>query len=103
MADISEWCFPYIVRASADYVFEIIKVIYDCLKHLENSQLQAFCRNNSEIVRTNYRRMYSYWYEYCRRDFPEFSDYIGMKMFAECFSINYRLRDLEKSGFVERL
>ncbi len=98
MSDIPEWCFPYIVRASADYVFEIIEVIYDFLKQRKNSQLQAFCRNNSEIVRTDYRRMYSYWYEYYRRDFPEFSDYIGMKLFAECFLINTSIYNKLSSG-----
>ena len=92
VSDIPEWCFPNIVRASADYVFEIIEAICDCLKQRENRQLHALCRNNSEIVRTDYRRMYSYWYEYYRRDFPEFNKYIGVKLFAECFSINTGMR-----------
>ena len=84
--ELPEWCFPYIVRSSADYVAEIVSTIYDCLKQRENRQLQTFCRNNTELVQTNYRRMYSYWYEYCRNDFPIFRSYVGRKLFSECLN-----------------
>lgn len=91
MTDIPEWCFPYILRSSADYVYEIVNAIYVYLKQRDYSLLQAFCRNNPEIVQIDYRRMYSYWYEYYRRDFPEFGSYIGRKLFSECMSPNSSL------------
>ncbi len=87
-SDIPEWCFPYIVRSSADYVLAIVNAIYDRLKQCDNSLLQTFCRNNPGIVRTNYRRAYSYWNVYYRRDFPELRAYVGMKLFSECLLPN---------------
>ena len=79
--EIPEWCFPYIVRSSADYVLEIVNTIYEHLKQRDNSFLQGFCRDNPKIIQTDYRRMYSYWNEYYRRAFPEFSKYAGRKLF----------------------
>ena len=84
--EIPEWCLPYILRSSADYVLDIVNTIYEHLKHRDNSLFQAFCRNNPKILQTNYRRMSTYWNEYYRSDYPEFSTYIGQKLFLECFS-----------------
>lgn len=91
MTDLQEWCFPYIVRSSADYVLEIITAIYECLKLRDNNKLQVFCRSNQEIVQTNFRRMHSYWSEYYRRNYPEFITYTGMKLFSECLLPNFGL------------
>ena len=82
--DIPEWCFPYIVRLSSDYVLEIVSEVYKGLKQHDNRSLQEFCKNNPEIMQTAYRRMFSYWNEYYRRDFPKLNTYIGWKLFSEC-------------------
>ena len=82
--DIPEWCFPYIVRLSSDYVLEIVSEVYKGLKQRDNRSLQEFCKNNPEIMQTAYRRMISYWNEYYRRDFPKLNTYIGWKLFSEC-------------------
>lgn len=50
MTDIPEWCFPYIVRSSADYVLEIINAIYEQLMPRDNNLLHIFCRRNLEII-----------------------------------------------------
>jgi hypothetical protein len=89
MIDLPEWCFPYIVRASSDYVLEIVNAIYEELKLRDNNQLKDFCKNNLEIVQTNFRRMCSYWNEYYRRVFPEFTTYVGTKLFSECLMPNW--------------
>ena len=95
MTDFAKWCFPYILRLSADYVLEIVIAIYDCLKKKDNISLQEFCRNNRKIVQTNYRRMYSYWCEYYRRKYPDFDTYIGTRLFSEIISVNYNLESSE--------
>jgi hypothetical protein len=84
--DIPEWCFPYIVRLSSDYVLEIVSEVYKGLKQHDNRLLQEFCRNNPGIMQTAYRRMYSYWNEYYRRDFPKINTYIGWRLFSECLA-----------------
>lgn len=86
MTEIPEWCFPYILRSSADYAVEIVTAIYEMLSQRDNTTIQAFCRANPDLVRVCYRRMCSYWNEYYRTDNPQFELYVGRKLFSECLS-----------------
>ena len=84
--EIPEWCMPYILRLSSEYVVEIIALLYDALIHKDNDMVQAFCYNNPKQLKRSYQRMVSYWNEYYRNQYPKFRDYIGRKLFRECFA-----------------
>ena len=48
---IPEWCMPYILRLSSEYVVEIIDTIYHGLKEKDNAAFISFCRNNLPIFK----------------------------------------------------
>ena len=85
--DYPEWCFPYIMKLSSEYVVEITSVIYDALKERENIDLWLFSKNNPKMLQRAYRRMVSYWNEFYRKDCPKFENYVGRKLFWECLAV----------------
>ena len=85
---IPEWCMPYILRLSSEYVVEIVNTIYDGLKGKDNADLTSFCRNNLLICKRAYSRMVSYWDCYYRRDWIKLRDYVGSKLYRELFLPN---------------
>jgi hypothetical protein len=85
---IPEWCMPYILRLSSEYVVEIVNTIYDGLKEKDNADLTSFCRNNLLICKRAYSRMVSYWDCYYRRDWIKLRDYVGSKLYREFFLPN---------------
>ena len=80
---IPEWCMPYILRLSSEYVVEIIDTIYHGLKEKDNAAFISFCRNNLPIFKRSYTRMVSYWNCFYRRDWLLFRDYVGRKLYHE--------------------
>ena len=80
---IPEWCMPYILRLSSEYVVEIIDTIYHGLKEKDNAAFISFCRNNLPICKRSYTRMVSYWNCFYRRDWLLFRDYVGRKLYHE--------------------
>ncbi len=76
---------PYILRLSSEYVVEITEIIYEAIKGKDNRQIQDFCRNNPILLKRAYTRMTSYWKCYYKYQYPEFEDYVGKKLFDECF------------------
>ncbi len=90
---IPEWCMPYILKISSEYVVEIIELIYDSLKNKDNTSMQVFCLNNPKLLKRAYQRMVSYWNEYYRSRYRKFNAYVGRKLFRECFApkINFEL------------
>ena len=85
-SELQEWHFPYILRLSSEYVFEIVEMIYEGLKDRDNSLMQEFCHNNPQILKRAYIRMTSYWDCYYKDRFPRFDHYVGYRLFKECFS-----------------
>lgn len=79
------WVIPYIVKASSDYVKEIVILLYKILKDKDNSKIKKYCFDNKEIIRYYYSVMISYWNLYYRLDYPNYKDYPGYKLFVECF------------------
>ncbi len=88
--DYPEWCMPYILKLSSEYVEEIVSMIYDDMKHKDNAQFQAFCANNPDMFRYAYARMTSYWNEFYRGKYYRFHDYTGYKLYKECFGYSAR-------------
>lgn len=83
-ADFPQWCMPYILKLSSEYVVEIIDDIYDYMKTRDNTSFQVFCRNNPYIFRNSYSRMVSYWNEFYRCRCYKFHNYVGYRLYKEC-------------------
>jgi hypothetical protein len=84
-ADFPNWAIPYIVKVCDEYVVEILEVVYDNLKGKNTDPIKAFCADNRLAFCRSYDRMVSYWNEYYRSDCYRFRDYVGRKLFLDCF------------------
>ncbi len=82
--DFPQWCMPYILKLSSEYVVEIIDDIYDYMKTRDNTSFQVFCKNNPYIFRNSYSRMVSYWNEFYRCRCYKFHNYVGYRLYKEC-------------------
>ena len=82
---LPEWAMPYIIKICDEYVVEILQLVYDRLSNADCSQYRALCSLNFDSVRLGHCRMISYWAEYYRSEWYRFRDYIGKKLYAECF------------------
>lgn len=83
--DFTEWCFPYILKLSSEYVVELLDIIYEAFKEKDNSLFQAFCMNNPYMFRYCHSRMVSYWNEYYRDFYPQYRKYVGCYLYRDCF------------------
>lgn len=92
--DFPEWCMPYIWKLSAEYVVEILDDIYKGLRTRDNTQFRAFCANNPHMFRCSYTRMVSYWNEYYRCECYRFHDYVGYRLYKECFGYSRKYERL---------
>ncbi len=90
---IPVWGFPFVLKNSGEYVVQILETTYQCLKGRDNTELIAFCRRNLQAFLYDYARMVSYWNEFYRYDYYRYKDYIGRKLYMECFGYT---RSLEK-------
>lgn len=97
-AGMNEWFMPYILRLSSEYVVEIIEIIYETIRDKDNRQIQDFCRNNPILLKRAYTRMKSYWECYHKTQYPEFEQYVGKKLFEECY---FPARIFEQPGITE--
>lgn len=93
-SDFPEWCMPYVLRLSSEYVVEIIEQIYLLMKKKDNTAFQMFCIKNPSLLKRAYTRMTSYWNEFYREKYSKFDSYIGTKLFKECFCPNTNFEKL---------
>lgn len=93
--DLPEWCMPYVLKLSSEYVIEILDDIYGFMSNRDNSLFQVFCELNPYMFRYAYSRMTSYWNEFYRNDCYKFHDYIGYKLFNQCFGYSKRYDNLK--------
>lgn len=82
------WAIPFIVKLSDEYIVEILEVIYDKLINRNNDDIRKFCLENKNIINKGYYRMTSYWNEAYRNGEPYFQNYVGRKLFRDCFGYN---------------
>ncbi len=90
---IPMWTFPFVLKNSSEYVVQILETIYQGLKDRDHVDLKYFCRRNMQAFLYDYSRMISYWNAYYRDDCYKYKDYIGRKLYIECFGYT---RELEK-------
>ena len=83
--DFPEWAIPYIVKICDEYIVEILQMTYNNLKNKNTDAIKSFCIRNWASFCKSYNRMISYWNEFYRNDCYKFEDYIGRKLFIECF------------------
>ena len=95
--DISEWAIPYVVKICDEYVVEILKMVYENLKEKDTSRIKQFCADNYAAFCKSYNRMISYWNEYYRNDCCEFKNYIGRKLFIQCFGAKRKMNFIDNS------
>ena len=96
-ANIQQWVYPFILKNSSEYVVQILDTIYQCLKDKENTDLKVFCKQNLQVFLYYYSRMISYWNEFYRIDCYRYKDYIGRKLYIDCFGYTRELEKYRKS------
>lgn len=92
--DYPQWCMPYILKLSSEYVVEIIDDIYEYMETRDNTLFQIFCENNPYIFRYSYSRMVSYWNEHYRCRCYKFHNYVGYKLYKKCFGYSRKYNRL---------
>lgn len=83
--DFPMWVIPYLIKAADEYVVEILEIIYNKLKDRDTKEFKAYCLENRQYFGRSYNRMISYWNEFYRKQHPAFKNYVGRKLFIECF------------------
>ncbi len=83
--EFPDWAVPYIFKVCDEYVVEILQMVYDNLKDKNAESIKRFCANNPTPFCKSYNRMVSYWNEFYRCDCYRYKNYIGRKLFIECF------------------
>ena len=83
--DLPEWAIPYIIKVCDEYVIEILETVYQKLKDKNCKIYKAVCSNNFKLIESGHSRMISYWNEYYRYSYYKYNDYIGKKLYSECF------------------
>lgn len=100
--DLEEWVIPFILMLSAEYVVEILFIIYESLKGRNNDDIKSFCLDNAKQINKDYNRMISYWNEFyrCYHSYydnayyvNDFKKYIGRNLFRECFGYDKSFRN----------
>lgn len=85
LMDYADWAIPYIVKSCDEYVIEILEMTYEILKEQDTERIKRFCFENAQSISKSYDRMISYWNEYYRYKYKNFHQYVGRKLFRECF------------------
>ena len=80
-----EWMMPYVVKITGEYVKEILICVYEGLQGKDTTALRTFCAKNLTCIRLEHCHMISYWNEYHRHGCYKYKNYIGKKLYAECF------------------
>ena len=93
-SDYPDWAIPYIVRINSEYVIQILELTYSILKDKNTDNIKQFCLENQIVFCKDYSRMVSYWNEFYRYNHYHFKNYIGRRLFRECFGYS---RSMEKN------
>ncbi len=98
LMDYADWTIPYIVKPCDEYIVEILEMTYQLLKDQDTSLIKEFCLENAHAFCRSYARMISYWNEFYRDRWFNFHDYIGRRLFKECFGYNRSLEHKRSSS-----
>lgn len=83
--ELPEFALPYVVKLCDEYVVEILQVVYKRLSPADRLRCRALCARNIDYIKRAHSHMISYWAEFYRGDCYRYKDYIGRKLYAECF------------------
>ncbi len=97
--EIPYWTFPYILKVCDEYVVEILECVYENIYQRNNDELKLFCIENIESFCLSYARMISYWNEFYRNrnGCYQYKNYIGKKLFHDCFGYTRSMNKLISS------
>lgn len=98
--ETTDWIIPYIVKICEEYVLKILDMVYSKLSETDTSAYKEICRLNLEQFVKGHDRMISYWNEYHRDNCYNFCDYVGKKLYEECFGYT---KDMYRSSNVQQL
>lgn len=87
-SDLPDWAIPYVIKICDEYVKEILEVVYQTLQGGNNERYKALCALNLDYFKLGHSRMISYWNEFYRYDCYRYNDYVGKKLYSECFGYN---------------
>ena len=91
--DRYEWIYPYILKLSDEYIMEIVELIYKKLSLRDTTLLKKFCVLNLQQFLKSHDRMISYWNEFYRDRCYRYKEYVGRKLYKQCFGYS---RSFEK-------
>ena len=83
--DLPEWAIPYVIKICDEYVIEILQTVYDSLSRQDCRKYKEICALNFEYIKRAHTRMISYWNEFYRWDCYRYENYIGKKLYLDCF------------------
>ncbi len=86
--ELQDWEYPFFLKISEEYVYEILALIYNKLKGQNNTTIKEFAENNKELLCKGYSKMINYWNRFYRARTLNFHNYIGRKLFRDCFGYN---------------
>ncbi len=86
--DLPDYAIPYVIKICDEYVKEILEVVYRELQGKNNEKYKALCALNLDYFKLGHSRMISYWNEFYRYDCYRYKDYVGKKLYHECFGYN---------------
>jgi len=92
--EYADFVIPYIVKASDEYVIEILAMIYNILAQQDTMRIRSFCMENAGEFQKGYSRMISYWNVYYRNkgNSNNYLDYAGYKLFNECYGYSAKIK-----------
>lgn len=88
--DCPRWAIPFIIEASTDHVAEIVQAVYDGLSEKLKKEIAGYYKNKLQKFRHDYSKTISLWNEYYRADCPNYKDYVGYKLYTECYGFEKR-------------
>lgn len=88
--DSPRWVIPFIIQASTDCVAEIVQAVYDGISERLKKEIADYYKNDLLKFRHDYSKTISYWNEYYRAGCPNYKDYVGYKLFTECYAFKKR-------------
>ena len=84
-SELPEWAMLYVIKICDEYVLEILQTVYQSLHTRNCEAYRSLCAQNFENIRLGHTRMISYWNEFYRRICYRYKDYIGKRLYSECF------------------
>lgn len=95
--DFPSWIIPYIVKLTDEYIVEILDATYQMLNREKADEIKAFCQLNIQSFLRSHDRMISYWNEFYRNKCFLYENYIGKKLYSDCFGYSRSMEKLREN------